>query len=103
MTRGTGTHDLRQVRATGRGKKPSEGLGSRAVPTTCGGDPRLDHVPLRLIRFRTVKDRTGLSRTTVYETADFPEPYRLTPRSVAWRESEVLAWMATRPRVSEAA
>ena len=96
MTRGTGTHDLRQVRATGRGKKPSEGLGSRAVPMTYGGDPRLDHVPLRLIRFRTVKDRTGLSRSTIWRlerTGAFPKHHRISPNAVAWVEQDVVDWM----------
>lgn len=42
---------------------------------------------------------TGLGKTSVYaamQTGSFPAAVRLTERSVAWRESEVIAWVTSR-------
>lgn len=52
-----------------------------------------------LLRRHQVEGLTGLSRSTIYRLAnqgDFPRPVRLGQRSVAWRESEVRAWIDTR-------
>jgi len=49
-----------------------------------------------LIRIYQVKQRTGLSRSTIYERIKlgrFPSPIRLGSRSVAWIESEVESWL----------
>lgn len=46
----------------------------------------------RLIRLPEVKDRVGLSRSTIYariKTNDFPPPVRLGEKSVAWLESSI--------------
>jgi len=102
MTRGTGTHDLRQVGATGRGKKLTEGLPSRALPTAHAGDPRLAQVPLKLIRFQTVRDRTGLSRSTIWRlerTGAFPKHHRISANAVAWVEQDVVDWMRAKASV----
>ena len=59
----------------------------------------------RLIRLPEVLRLTGLSRSTVYrklKLSQFPEPIQLGPRSVAWRASDILAWIDTRPLVSQA-
>lgn len=66
---------------------------SPAYPASqgCGFSPR------RLIRLREVLHRTGLSRSTVYrriELGQFPKPYPLGGRIVAWAESEVDRWIA---------
>lgn len=53
----------------------------------------------RLLRLRQVQAITGLSRSTIYAwmgSGDFPRQVRLGARSVAWRESEILDWIATR-------
>ena len=50
----------------------------------------------RLIRFRTVKDRTGLSRSTIWRlerTGAFPKHHRISPNAVAWVEQDVVDWM----------
>lgn len=50
----------------------------------------------RLIRRPEVEARTGLSRSTIYEwmkRGDFPQPVKLGERLVAWRESDVVAWL----------
>ena len=57
---------------------------------------------MQLLRLPEVKERTGLSRSVIYEyIADgrFPRPVRITPRAVAWVDEEVDAWI--RERVEE--
>ena len=52
--------------------------------------------PDRMLRIRTVLERTGLSRSTLYRKVDggrFPKQILLSERCVAWRESSVNAWM----------
>jgi prophage regulatory protein len=42
---------------------------------------------------------TGLSRATIYrriEAGDFPRQQQLSPRRVAWRQSAIEAWKASR-------
>ena len=60
----------------------------------------------KYLRRPAVQDLTGLSRSTIYrlmEDGAFPRPVRLSPRTVAWRESDLTAWFAERARASEAA
>jgi prophage regulatory protein len=96
MTRGTRQLDSRQLRDTRRDKKLAEGLSSRGLPTVYAGDPRLDQVPLKLIRFKTVRDRTGLSRSTIWRlerTGAFPKHHRISANAVAWVEHDVVDWI----------
>lgn len=54
---------------------------------------------LTLLRRREVEARTGLSRSTLYhwmKLGEFPQPVKLGARIVAWRESDVAAWLDTR-------
>ena len=53
----------------------------------------------RLIKLKEVISLTGLSRSHLYALAQqgiFPKPVKLTERSSAWVESEVLAWIEER-------
>jgi prophage regulatory protein len=96
MTRGSRILDSRQVRGTGRDQKLAEGFSSRRLPAAYAGDPRPDQVPLRLIRFQTVRDRTGLSRSTIWRlerTGAFPKHHRISANAVAWVEQDVVDWM----------
>lgn len=48
-----------------------------------------------------VEQRVGLKRSAIYAMVargDFPAPFKLGAKSVRWLESEVAAWMASRPR-----
>ncbi|RYH06098.1 AlpA family transcriptional regulator [Tropicimonas sp. IMCC6043] len=56
----------------------------------------------RFQRRPMVEQMTGLSRSSIYakmdprsphHDPDFPKPVRLGKRAVAWRESDILAWM----------
>lgn len=49
----------------------------------------------RFIKHKTVKDITGLSSSEIYRriaAGTFPKQIILGPKSVAWIESEVVAW-----------
>ena len=63
--------------------------------------------PRRLIRLPALMALTGLSRSSVYRLAQdpglaadaFPRSVKIGRRAVAWRESEVLAWLDARQPV----
>lgn len=49
--------------------------------------------------WKKVEARVGISRTTAWrlqKAADFPKPYVMSPGRVAYRESEIEAWKASR-------
>lgn len=50
----------------------------------------------RIIRLRTVLDRTGLSRSTVYRKiaeGTFPSQIRISVHGAGWRESAINRWI----------
>lgn len=54
----------------------------------------------RLYRIRMVQELTGLGRSCIYQMVkdgEFPPPVELTPRSRAWRQSDLASWIASRP------
>lgn len=54
----------------------------------------------RFIRRREVEERVRLSRSTLYKMiaeGKFPAPHRLGKRAVRFLESDVVAWMNSRP------
>lgn len=58
---------------------------------------------MRLLRIREVISVTGLSRMTIYrleKDGTFPSRRRLGRNSVAWREDDISAWVASRPTVA---
>ena len=62
----------------------------------------------RLLRLEEVMAITGLGRSTIYRylrrrsssLPDFPQPLKVGVRAVRWRESEIRAWVASRPRAT---
>ena len=53
------------------------------------------------MRRQEVEKITGLGRSSIYrlmQKGDFPRPVRVGPAAVRWRESEVKAWVNSRPR-----
>ncbi|TPI60619.1 AlpA family phage regulatory protein [Mesorhizobium sp. B3-1-3] len=53
--------------------------------------------PDRIIRLRTVLDRTGLSRSTIYRKiaeGTFPAQIKISINGAGWRESDVNRWIA---------
>ncbi|QIE54968.1 AlpA family phage regulatory protein [Pikeienuella piscinae] len=52
-------------------------------------------------RRRTVEEITGLSRSTIYDQMNrklFPRPVKLTGKAVAWPESAITEWLASRKK-----
>jgi prophage regulatory protein len=53
-------------------------------------------MPRKILRLPVVLDRTGLSRSTVYQRVTegrFPRPVSLGARAVGWIETEVEEWI----------
>jgi prophage regulatory protein len=58
------------------------------------------HLLEKYLRRPAVEYATGLSRSTIYalmDTGDFPRPIRIGKRAVAWPESAIEKWLASRP------
>lgn len=52
--------------------------------------------PDRILRLKTVLERTGLSRSTMYrkmQNGTFPKNIQISTRCTGWRESVVNEWM----------
>lgn len=57
----------------------------------------------RFLRLPTVKEYTGLSRSSIYlmiAEKQFPKPIKLGERAVAWLENDIEAWMSKRIKAS---
>jgi prophage regulatory protein len=51
----------------------------------------------RLLPMPTVMDITSLSKATIYRKVDkgtFPAPLKIAKSRVAWRQSDIAAWIA---------
>ena len=54
----------------------------------------------RLLRRREVEKITGMSRSSIYRLmpdGEFPSPVKVGPAAVRWRESDITAWVESRP------
>ncbi len=63
----------------------------------------LDTHPRVLLRLPAVKQRTGMSRTTIYrlmKSGEFPAPVRLSDRAVGWRSDELAEWESKLEKVA---
>lgn len=59
----------------------------------------------RILRIKQTKERTGLSRSTLYnliKEGKFPAPIPLGARAVGWLSSDVDAWIESRVKASRA-
>ncbi|MEQ1907682.1 MAG: AlpA family phage regulatory protein [Vicinamibacterales bacterium] len=58
--------------------------------------PPSDPRPIRVLRFEAVRDRTGLSRSTIWRLerrGTFPRHRRISLNAVGWLEEEVDQWI----------
>jgi prophage regulatory protein len=58
----------------------------------------------RLLRLPEVKDKVGLSRTAIYKLiaeGQFPRQVCIGPRTVAWCQDDLEAWIEQRIRADE--
>ena len=54
----------------------------------------------RLLRRREVEELTGLSRASIYRKlpdGEFPRPVKVGSTAVRWKESDIAAWIESRP------
>jgi prophage regulatory protein len=59
--------------------------------------------PGRLLSPPVVSDRTSLSRTTLWRLVrrgEFPPPVQISPGRIAWSETAVRAWLASKMEVA---
>ncbi len=52
-----------------------------------------------LLRIASVTQRTGLPTSTIYaymKAGSFPQPIRISERSVAWKSQDIDAWIAAK-------
>lgn len=59
----------------------------------------------RILREEETKMRTGRSRVQRWrdvKAGKFPAPIQLGPRAIGWRESDIDAWLNSRPAVEYA-
>jgi prophage regulatory protein len=64
---------------------------------------RLQSVPLKFLRFRAIRDRTGLSRSTIWRLerrGEFPRHRRISANAVGWLEQEINDWMLAKSEAS---
>ncbi len=57
--------------------------------------------PDKLLRIDDVMELTKLGKSSIYAMPGFPARVRLSSRCVRWKESLVLAWIASRSAVGE--
>ena len=98
----TRTRGVVSVRPLDRGQ-PSSGQAPRAtaIPDASGQDAGATRRPLKLLRFPAVRERTGLSRSTIWRLerrGEFPKHHRIAPNIVAWIEEDVSGWIQERVR-----
>ena len=54
----------------------------------------------RLLRRREVERITGMSRASIYrlmQVDEFPRPVKVGSAAVRWKESDIAAWIESRP------
>ena len=89
------------VRTDGTGSSAWTGAKSRTRSNPRTGDG-LDEKPaaaLKLLRFPAVRERTGLSRSTVWRLerqGAFPRHHRISANAVAWVEDDIAKWIQSK-------
>jgi prophage regulatory protein len=87
------------IRARVRGE--SSALGVDRPPPIDAGDSVADArvSSPRLLRFPAVRERTGLSRSTIWrleQRGQFPRHHQISANVVAWVEDDVSGWIRAR-------
>jgi prophage regulatory protein len=89
------------TRSTPASGSVAEGDGSRPpeAQEDNNGSVVSEATPTRLLRFPAVRDRTGLSRSTIWRLerrGEFPRHRQISPNAVAWVEEEITQWIQSR-------
>ena len=94
-----------KARLSAEETNPGHGNGSVSIPPGAVSSPktldpaRLERLPVKFLRFATVRERTGLSRSTIWRLerrGDFPKHRRISANAVAWVEEEVAHWIQSK-------
>jgi prophage regulatory protein len=75
----------------------------RNIPATARDVGKVDRIPLRFIRFKVVRERTGLSRSTIWRlerAGAFPKHHRISSNAVAWVEQDIVDWICDKARTA---
>jgi len=62
---------------------------------------KLTLIPLKLLRFAAVRERTGLSRSTIWRLerrGAFPKHIKVSANIVAWLEEDVIDWIRSKAK-----
>ena len=81
---------------------PSSSLWSRPQPSTSFADLSDVQPATVILRLPAVKQRTGLSRATIYrkmQASEFPRAKQLSTNCVGWVAAEIEAWLTDRAPV----
>ena len=76
-------------------------VAARPAPVLTSASAGGRSLPLKLLRFPVVRERTGLSRSTIWRLerrGEFPRHHRIAPNVVAWLEEEISDWIDERVR-----
>jgi len=65
----------------------------------------MDTINRRIISPRTVMERTGFGRTSLWRKGrnpedDFPAAVQVSDNKIGWYEDEIAAWLESRPRLT---
>jgi prophage regulatory protein len=87
------------IKARVRGESSALGA-DRALAIDAGDTVALARVSSpRLLRFPAVRERTGLSRSTIWrleQRGQFPRHHQISANVVAWAEDEISGWIRAR-------
>jgi prophage regulatory protein len=89
------------IRSTRRSTSGTNVMSPKPTEPASTTQSRIPHTPARLLRARTVCDRTGLSRSTIWRLerrGAFPLHRRISANAVGWLEDDVDAWILSRAR-----
>jgi prophage regulatory protein len=81
-------------------KEPSSTCANDVMATAQRRD-KLALLPLKLLRFTDVRERTGLSRSTVWRLerrGAFPKHIKVSANIVAWLEEDVIEWIQSKAK-----
>ena len=86
-----------RVTSLGRGDRGPHTI--RPTPASAPAGTPARTAPLKFLRFPEVRERTGLSRSTIWRLerrGEFPQHHRISPNVVAWVDHDVAAWIERR-------
>jgi prophage regulatory protein len=89
----------RRVTSVGPTAEQAGARSQRIAEATSTQVSMLERVPLKFIRFKAVRERTGLSRSTIWRlerVGAFPKHHQISANAVAWMEQDVVNWIQSK-------